>query len=104
MADLTFVQYDTAPSLFGTLTHSDGSVFDLTDATVRFQMRLAIDRRFSVDSAAVIVEAAAGRVRYDWVAGDLSESGNFVSRWQITFQDSSIEHTDPQNTIVLAAP
>ena len=64
MSDLTFVQNDTAPSLFGTLTRADGSVYDLTDTTVRLQMRLAIDRRFFVDAPAVIVEAAAGRVRF----------------------------------------
>lgn len=102
MADLTVVVSDTAPSVFGTLTDSTGPI-DLTDATVRFQMRSAIDLRFVVNAVAAIVSATAGTVRYDWAPGDLAVTGNFVSRWQITFLDGSVEHTDPENTIVVAA-
>lgn len=102
MADLTVVASDTAPSVFGTLTDSAGPI-DLTDATVRFQMRSAIDLRFTVNATATVVDPTAGTVRYDWQPGDLAVTGNFVSRWQITFADNSVEHTDPQNTIVVAA-
>jgi hypothetical protein len=102
VADLIFTQGDTAPSVFGALTNADGTPFDLTDATVRFQMREAIDRRFSVDSAAVIVDdPTAGNVRYDWAEGDLATAGDFVSHWRILFTDTSIEHTIPANTITV---
>jgi hypothetical protein len=104
MADLTFVQGDTAPSVFGTLTDTNGDPIDLTGCTVRFQMRNTLDRRFVVNAVAVIESpATGGEVRYDWQAGDLSEVGSFVSRWRITFGDSTIEHTDPENTITVAA-
>lgn len=99
MADIVLVSADTAPSLFGTLADSVGAPIDLTGATVRFQMRLAMDRRFAVDAVAVVVDATAGQVRYDWQPGDLRTPGNYVSRWQITFVDNSVEHTEPENTI-----
>lgn len=103
MADLTLVASDTAPSVFGTITDVDGNPRNLTDATVRFQMRLAMDRRFTVDASAVVVTALEGRVRYDWQAGDLATAGDYVSRWRITYQDGSIEHTEPENTISVEA-
>jgi hypothetical protein len=92
----------TAPSLFGTLTHSDGTAFDLTTAVaVRFQMRSSIDRRFSVDAVATIVTPATGAVRYDWLAGDLATPGDFYSRWRIEWNDGSIEYTDPENSLTV---
>jgi hypothetical protein len=101
--DLTFTQGDTAPSVYGDLTNADGTPFDLTDATVHFQMRPSIDRRFSVDGAAVVVgDPTLGSVRYDWVAWDLASAGDFVSHWRITFIDSSIEHTIPANSITVS--
>lgn len=103
MVDLIVVSSDTAPSVFGTLTDTSGDPIDLTGATVRFQMRSTIDRRFAVNAIATIVTAAAGEVRYDWVAGDLGTPGSYVCRWRITFGDATIEHTDPENTLTVAA-
>ena len=103
MADLQLVVSDTAPSIFGALTDAAGAPIDLTDAVVRFQMRPATDRRFSVDAAAIVVDATAGEVRYDWQAGDLVSAGDFVSRWRIVFADDSIDHSDPANTITVVS-
>lgn len=101
MSEIVFVQDDTGPSVSGALTDSTGVPIDLTSATVRFQMRLAVDRRFAVDAPAVIVNADAGTVRYDWVAGDLRGTGDYVSRWQITYGGGTVEHTEPENTITV---
>lgn len=102
MADISYVLGDTAPSVFGTLTDSNGDPFNLTGATVRFQMRESIDRRFSVSSPATIVGAAtAGEVRYDWQDGDLYMAGDFVTHWLVTFADNSVEHSFPANTITV---
>lgn len=105
MADLTFVTTDTAPSVYGTLTDTAGSPIDLSDplTTVRFQMRLTADSRFAVDDAAVIVNGATGSVRYDFVSGGVPSIGNYVARWQITFPDGTVQHSDPPNTIAVAA-
>lgn len=101
MSDVTFVQSDSAPSLSGTLTDPDGNPINLTSASVKFQMRLADDRRYTVNSDAVVVSAAAGTVRYDWAAGDLATPGDYVCQWQITFAGGAIQTTDPANTITI---
>lgn len=103
MSDLNLVQLDTSPSVFGHLTNTDGTDKDLAGCTVRFQMRAAIDRRFAVNTIAVIVDATTGSVRYDWAVGDLAEVGDFTTRWQITYADLSVEHTDPENTLTVEA-
>ena len=95
MAALTFVAGDTAPSFSGTASVG-GVALDLTTATsVRFQMRPVGVFAFAVDAAATIVTAATGSVRYDWVAGDLSDAGDYVSRWEVLWTDLTVEHTEP---------
>lgn len=103
MADLTFVVGDDAPSIFGTITNTDGTPFSLSGCSVRFLMRSLVDGRATVDASAVIVDATAGSVRYDWAAGDLAEPGNYEMRWRITFGDGSVTHTEPENTISVEA-
>lgn len=100
MSDLTFGQYDTQPSIFGTLTNI--SEADLSAATVRFQMRLVTDRRYWIDAAAVVVDAALKQVRYDFVPGDLSVPGDYMSWWLVTFLDATTEHSLPANTITVS--
>lgn len=100
MSDLTFVQFDTSPSVNGTLTDASGPI-NLAGATVRFQMRPSGTFAYTVDAAATIVSASAGTVRYDWAAGDLDEAGDFIARWQITFADLTVQHTEPENTITV---
>jgi hypothetical protein len=104
MSDLEFTIGDTAPSVFGVLAFADGTPIDLTDATVRFQMRLIVERRFLVDAVATIVTADAGEVRYDWETGDLDTDGEYVSRWQITYDDGRQQRTIPANTITVEVP
>ena len=100
MSDLIFVASDDAPSVFGTLATTAGPV-NLTGATVKFQMRLADNRRFAVNAAAVVVTPTTGAVRYDWAPGDLATPGDYVSRWRVTFGDGTIQHSEPENTITV---
>lgn len=100
MSDLTFVQFDTSPSVFGTLA-VDGVALNLSGSTVRFQMRLVGEARYTVDAAASIVTPAAGTVRYDWAAGDLAVPGEYVARWQVTYGDTTVQHSEPENTITV---
>ena len=101
MADVEFVRGDNGPSLNGTLTDQTGAPVDLTSASVLFQMRLTDDRRFTVNSTAVIVNATAGTVRYDWAAGQLDIAGDYEAQWQVTFPGGSVQTTDPANTITV---
>lgn len=104
MADLTFTCGDTAPSVVGTLTTPAGTAVNLTDCTVRFQMSRVGEMRLCLDAAAVVTSTTGGLVRYDWGAHDLDDPGSYQSRWRI--YDSSggtVEHSDPVNTISVAA-
>jgi hypothetical protein len=103
MSDVTLVSADTGPSLSGTLTNAAGVPINLTTATVKFQMRRTFDSRLVVNANATVVSGPAGTVRYDWVAGDLAMPGDYISRWQITFADLSIQHSEPENTITIEA-
>ena len=77
-------QNDTKPSLSAQLL-SDGSAVDLTGATVKFHMG------DSVDSAATVVDAATGNVRYDWVTADTETAGLFRAEFEVTFSDGTVE-------------
>src|SRR5690242_1073580 len=108
MSEVQAVVSQTGPSLFGTLTQADGTPYDLTGATVRWQMRPAIDRRFSVDASAVVVDAAAGEVRYDWADGDLAYPGgstgftDYIGHWRILAGDGTVIYSVPENTVTLS--
>jgi len=86
MSNATFhlKQNDTKPSLSASLTQ-DGSVVDLTEATVKFHMGDV------VDAAAVVSGALTGVVRYDWDAEDTETAGSFPAEFEVTFSDGTIE-------------
>jgi hypothetical protein len=94
---LNFVQGDTAPDLNATLHLEEDaeSVIDLTDATVRFQMRQANDRRYTVNAEADIIDEEAGTVRYQWAPNDLAQPGEYEAQWEVTYPDTTIQTTTP---------
>jgi hypothetical protein len=99
-ASVTYPAGDTSPSIYGTITNPDGTKYDLTGKTVRFQMRWTLDNRFKIDAAAAIVAPTTdGYVRYDLETGDMDTPGEYESRWQILNSDNTIEHTQPADTI-----
>ncbi len=101
---LTFVQGDTGPDLYAVL-------HDLNDATsilslvgvreVRFQMRKADDRRFTVNAAATVMSDTGGQVKYTWGANDLAVPGTYNVQWQVTFSDNTVQTTVDGNQIVV---
>lgn len=100
---LNFVQGDTAPDLNATihLEEDPEAPVDLTDASVRFQMRQANDRRYTVDAEADIIDAMAGTVRYQWAPNDLAQPGEYQAQWEITFLDSTVQTTTPTQTLTV---
>lgn len=107
MSDLSIVATASAPSLTGALKNRDGTPFDLTGCTVRFQMRLLAEFRYAVDASAEVVgDPTLGAVRYDWAPADLLiPVGGYEARWQYTYTDTGlVGYSDPANTITVEAP
>lgn len=91
---LTLVQGDTKPSLTATIRHSDAvTPIDLTDCTVALQMRRVDDRVYTVNNACTVVDARAGKVRYDWGTNDLASPGDYLIQFQVTYLDHSTQTT-----------
>lgn len=100
---LPFVQGDTGPALESVI-HERGNPdnpLDLTGCTVRFQMRKADDRRFTVNNSATVVDAAEGRVRYQWGPNDLAVHGDYDIQWEVTFPDARRQTTADTETLVV---
>jgi len=95
---LTFVQGDTAPDINAIIHEEDDAtvVVDLTDATVKFQMRKADDRKYQVNSAASITDAANGTVSYSWGPNDLAQHGTFIVQWEVTYPGGRVQTTSPE--------
>lgn len=86
-------QGDTSPSIAYTLYRPDGvTIENLTGSTVKFVMASEDSiGTAKVKANAVIVNAVAGEVRYDWATGDADTAGGFVAEWEVTRGDGSIE-------------
>jgi ABC-type transporter MlaC component len=67
---------DTAPAFKHQLTDRGGQPLDLTTAQeVRIRVERVRDEEAVVDTSAEIVNAGAGKVRYDWEGPELSAPG-----------------------------
>lgn len=98
---LTFVQGDTAPAITATISHdSTGSPVDLAGSAVRFQMRKANDRRFTVNEVATLVDAPTGQVEYVWGPNDLAVPGDYQVQWEVTYPDARIQTTSTSTITV----
>jgi hypothetical protein len=97
------VQGDTAPPLLGQILKvSDSTPRDLTSASeIRFQMRKADDKKYTVDAVAAIVTPDEGRVSHSWGDHDLSVPGEYNVQWEIHWTDGRIQTTEPPNTITV---
>lgn len=101
---LTFVQGDTKPDLMAIIHKLDDPTtpLDLTDCSVRFQMRRPDDRRFTVNAAASVYgDPETGQVMYSWQGNDLSVPGEYVGQWEITFLGGAVQTTAYEVPIVI---
>lgn len=65
--------FDRRPSLRATLS------MDLTGTIVRFIMGTKVNR------IAVIEDAVNGKIRYDWLAADVDQVGQFPIEFQVNY-------------------
>jgi hypothetical protein len=72
------------PSITENLLYSDGTVVDLTGKTVKFKMRAVGSATLKVNTAAVVISAPLGTVRYDWAALDVDTAGHYLVWWEVT--------------------
>jgi len=84
-------QHDTLPVITAQLVDADGSIPDLTGATVKFIMRLASGGAAKVDTSATIVTAATGDVKYSWIAADTDKVGDYEGEFEVTFNGGAIQ-------------
>lgn len=93
---VTMKQNDRLPSLAVTAVQSDGTAYDLTGATVVFNMRAADTGTIKVNrSSATLVSGPAGTLRYDWGASDLDTVGDYLAEFEATISGRKL--TIPTN-------
>jgi hypothetical protein len=90
-----------SPSRFGTIL-IDGVPVNLTGSTVKNQMREVGSSTLKVDAAAVLVDAANGEVRYDWLATDVDTAGMYAQWWRVTTGAGLIQDT-PESLLEIRA-
>lgn len=90
---------DTGPVLTVTCSYSDGTIQDLTGATVTFAMRNASGTVTINDAAASIVGVATnGQVQYSWAAGDTATAGYYTGEFHVTI--GGIRYTFPNEDYI----
>lgn len=85
MADFYIRKGDRLPAIEAQLS-SNESFVDLTGAAVELRYR-ARGSATVIVKAAAITDSAAGRVQYEWDAGDTDAAGVFEAVWRVTFSD-----------------
>ena len=79
----------TAPAISGIVSRRDGTVVDLTGASAVFRMRLK-NGETVVDAPALITDAAAGAVEYQWAVGDTDTVGVYQADFRITLSTGKL--------------
>lgn len=85
---MTFTVNDTAPDFTATLL-SAAAPANLLGATVALHLEPPSGRVLSV--VAQIVAPLSGTIVYRWLAGDLSEAGQWHWEAEVTFADAQVQ-------------
>lgn len=85
----TIKQGDTGPPIQAVLQDAEGTVQDLTGATVRFHL-LDVSGTVIIDASASVLDDAGGKVSYAWQAGDTDSAGSFKGEFEVTLPSGEI--------------
>ena len=86
--------HDNSRILQDTLTYSDGSIIDLTDATVTLVWQ-------GIEKEADIVDETAGTVAYSLTTEDVAQPAKIYLEWRVKFADNTYLTVPTSNRIVL---
>lgn len=78
---------DTAPNMTFTITRIDGSIVDLTGATVKFKIQDPVTGVRTNDAAntCTLINAANGTCKYAWNNTDLPDPGTYAANLVIYY-------------------
>lgn len=93
----------TAPSLLDTIRTSDGLAYPLTTSVVRLRAKKLGEETLSIDGVAQVVDVLttdpadpeAGKIRYDWGAGDVDDADEYMAWWEITLPTNVVQQVAP---------
>jgi len=88
-------QNDTLPPLKVKLTQTDGSVLDLTGATVKLVVNGIGEKTM------VVEDAAQGIVRYDWQATDTAKAGVYLAEVKVQYPNGTRQTIPTIDTIAI---
>jgi hypothetical protein len=99
MSDFYLKKGDLLPILSVEVKDYSGSVIDLSGCTVAFNYRLRSGEDITT-RVAVVEDAAAGVVQYEWESDDTATEGVYVGEFVVTFS-SGKQLTFPQDTTLV---
>lgn len=87
MSSKAYVKQNTRPVFTSILKGDDGSIQDLSGASVKFRAKLVGASVYSINSDCDVTDDVGGAVRYQSALGDWVVSGEFVQEWYVTLVD-----------------
>lgn len=96
---------DTAPNLPITCTYDDGSVVDLSGATVRFKISNSDTgtRTNDAHNSCSVTSATGGLCTYDLAAGDIPSAGTYYGDTEVTFGTGEVQTQKQSQILVVLA-
>lgn len=94
--DFHIKQGDTSPAIKVQLSDENGTAIDITGyQEVSFHMADPDGSTVKVDDdtsgGVSVTDASAGKVKYEWSAGDTDTAGVYQAEWEVTYGDGTIE-------------
>lgn len=102
VADWTAKAGDTGPAFTQQLNYSDGSIVDLTGASVRLAMRpAAATTAKTITGTTTSATPASGVVTYTPTVADTSTPGTFMGNWIVTFAGGQVRSWPTEGYLTL---